>query len=494
MAEIPGQFASGSLKGLKASVEEADYERLFPKNRYISEEWLQKEYDLLWPRVWQWACREEEIPDVGDFYEYRIGDQSFLIVRDEDLSLKAYYNTCMHRGTRLVEGAHEFGGPGTFNGNKAQFDGKITCVFHGWAWDLNGELCHLPGAKDFAKGMVRREEVCLRQVLVDSWGGFVFINMDLEAEPLLDYLHPVPDNLKDYGVEEMRLSRHYSMILPCNWKYGIDQFQEGYHVWATHVMDLNNVGAVSTGPGGRRVGEKKGNKYPPPDKIGAMTVYEQFDLHTNFWEPHWQLTTGLPPSVKLGELGDQDYPSPREWVRKAIETMVIQNRVAQYELDYFDGLSELPLEMEGPEFMVQNRIEACKSRGIDISHLKSEQMFGFPTEHRIFPNMLGPVAGNSYGLFRARPNGDDPNSMIWDIYFMFRYGPGDEPEIHYEYIPDWQNYPRDRMPPSFMQDFKTTPLFQKGMHSKGFPGHRYCVQEQNVIHTQKLLDQIIGME
>ena len=250
-------YRTGSLKGLKAVVEETDYERLFPKERYIGKEWLQKEYDLLWPRVWQWVCREEEIPNIGDFYEYRIGDQSFLIVREKEDKLNVFYNTCMHRGTRLVEGKHKYGGPGTFNGNKAQFDGKITCVFHGWAYDLDGELCHLPGAKDFAKGMVKREEVCLRRALIDTWEGFVFINMDLKAEPLLDYLNPAPKNLKPYNIGETRIQRHYTTILPCNWKYAIDQFQEGYHVWATHVMDLNNVGAVSTGPGGRRVGEKK---------------------------------------------------------------------------------------------------------------------------------------------------------------------------------------------------------------------------------------------
>ena len=487
-------YRTGSLKGLKAVVEETDYERLFPKERYIGKEWLQKEYDLLWPRVWQWVCREEEIPNIGDFYEYRIGDQSFLIVREKEDKLNVFYNTCMHRGTRLVEGKHKYGGPGTFNGNKAQFDGKITCVFHGWAYDLDGELCHLPGAKDFAKGMVKREEVCLRRALIDTWEGFIFINMDLKAEPLLDYLNPAPKNLRPYNIGEMRIQRHYTTILPCNWKYAIDQFQEGYHVWATHVMDLNNVGAVSTGPGGRRVGEKKGGSYPPPDKVGAMTVYEQFDLHTNFWEPHWQLTTGLPPGVKLGDLSDDDYPTPREWVRKAIEIMVIQNRAAQYELDYFDELKDLPLDMIGPDFMVKLRRDACAARSIDLSHLENQQMFGFPCEHRIFPNMLGPAAGNSFGLFRARPNGDDPDSMIWDIYFMFRYGDGEVPPIHYEFIPDWRSYPDDRMPPSFMQDFKTTPLFQKGMHSKAFPGHRYCRQEQNVIHTQKLLDQIIGLE
>jgi len=93
----PRDFTTGSLKGLKAKVEEKDYSRIFPKERYIGKDWLQKEYELLWPRVWQWVCREEEIPNVGDFYEYRIGDQSFLIVREGEDKLNAFYNTCMHR-------------------------------------------------------------------------------------------------------------------------------------------------------------------------------------------------------------------------------------------------------------------------------------------------------------------------------------------------------------------------------------------------------------
>ena len=96
--------ADKPLTGIKAIIEDKDYERLIPKERFTSPEWLDKEYKLLWPRVWQWACREEEIPKVGDYLEYKIGDQSVVIVRDEDESLKAYHNVCMHRGTRLVEG------------------------------------------------------------------------------------------------------------------------------------------------------------------------------------------------------------------------------------------------------------------------------------------------------------------------------------------------------------------------------------------------------
>ena len=143
-------FTTGSLTGIGAKVEEDDFKRLIPKERFTSKEWLQKEYDLMWSRVWQWACREEEIPNNGDFFEYKIGDESIVIVRSETGKLNAFHNVCMHRGVRLVEGKHWWGGPGTLNNFRDMFQGKLRCVYHGWAWDLEGEISHLPGAKDFA--------------------------------------------------------------------------------------------------------------------------------------------------------------------------------------------------------------------------------------------------------------------------------------------------------------------------------------------------------
>ena len=148
--------ADKPLTGIKATIEDKDYERLIPKERFTSPEWLDKEYKLLWPRVWQWACREEEIPKVGDYLEYKIGEQSVVIVRDEDESLKAYHNVCMHRGTRLVEGEHWWGGRGTTRNFRDMYKGKLRCVFHGWAWDLDGEISHLPGAKDFAPCLIQK--------------------------------------------------------------------------------------------------------------------------------------------------------------------------------------------------------------------------------------------------------------------------------------------------------------------------------------------------
>src|SRR5437588_6705754 len=102
-----------------------------PKERYTSREFVELEMDRLWPRVWQVACREEQIPEVGDYLEYTIGDQSILVVRSAPDTITASYNACLHRGTRLGEGTGHFD------------DGTIRCRFHAWCYALAGPLTHL---------------------------------------------------------------------------------------------------------------------------------------------------------------------------------------------------------------------------------------------------------------------------------------------------------------------------------------------------------------
>ena len=101
-------------------------EDFVPKDRYLSAEFAQLEDERLWAHSWQAACRVEEIPEPGDFIEYRMGDQSILVVRVDDSNVKAYANACRHRGTRLASGCGRFGTAG------------IRCPFHGWRWDTNG--------------------------------------------------------------------------------------------------------------------------------------------------------------------------------------------------------------------------------------------------------------------------------------------------------------------------------------------------------------------
>ena len=95
-----------------------------PKQRYYDPEFYALENEMFWPRVWQMACRLEEIPKPGDFVEYEILDESIIVVRVDADNVRAYHNACRHRGVKLVEG----------NGTRRTF----VCPFHGWCWGIDG--------------------------------------------------------------------------------------------------------------------------------------------------------------------------------------------------------------------------------------------------------------------------------------------------------------------------------------------------------------------
>ncbi len=106
-----------------------------PIERYVSPEFHALEVDKVWRRVWQMACREEEIPEVGDRVVYDIADHSVVVVRSAPGEVRAFHNVCLHRGRQIVE--HDGRGE------------RLRCPFHGWAWNLDGSLAQVPCRWDF---------------------------------------------------------------------------------------------------------------------------------------------------------------------------------------------------------------------------------------------------------------------------------------------------------------------------------------------------------
>jgi phenylpropionate dioxygenase-like ring-hydroxylating dioxygenase large terminal subunit len=191
-----------------------------PFEGYFSPDFAQAEYDRLWPKVWQWACHVDHIPESGDYFVYDIGDLSALIVRTNQGEIKAFYNACMHRGTQLKQ-------PGTCG-----FSKELRCPFHGWTWSLEGQLVDLPQAWDFPH--VTEDSHKLPELQVDVWEGFVFINFDQKAAPLSEYLGILPEHWKDWGLGQRYIETHVRKHLPCNWKAAAEAFIEAYHVRETH--------------------------------------------------------------------------------------------------------------------------------------------------------------------------------------------------------------------------------------------------------------------
>ncbi|MDB5576290.1 MAG: iron-sulfur protein [Bradyrhizobium sp.] len=190
-----------------------------PVERFISREYQALEVEKLWKRVWQMACREEEIPEVGDIYLYEVATLQFIVVRTAHDTIKAYPNSCLHRGRQLVD----------CNKRATQ----IRCPFHGFTWNLDGSIAAIPCAWEFSH-VPDPAQWQLPEAKVGIWGGFVFINPDPEAGSLQDYLGDIDRHYTKYPLEDRYISGHARKVVPCNWKVAQEAFLEAYHVFGTH--------------------------------------------------------------------------------------------------------------------------------------------------------------------------------------------------------------------------------------------------------------------
>lgn len=198
--------------------------------RYTSREFHERELVKLWPKVWQFACREEQILEKGDCYVYDMAERSVLIVRGNDGAIRAFYNSCLHRGRALR----------TSNGRASE----LRCPFHGFTWSLEGEFASKPCAWDFKH--LQNSEMKLPELRCETWGGFVFVTENPDAPPLREYLGPIPEHFAPYGLERSCTLIHISKRIPCNWKIAQEAFFESMHTRTTHPQILGFIADVDS--------------------------------------------------------------------------------------------------------------------------------------------------------------------------------------------------------------------------------------------------------
>jgi phenylpropionate dioxygenase-like ring-hydroxylating dioxygenase large terminal subunit len=203
-----------------------------PVERYVSRAAHEREKELLWSRIWQVACREEQLRDVGDTVVYDIADKSYLLVRVQpgEGGITAYPNACLHRGRALRDG------PGRVL--------ELQCAFHGFCWSLDGKLKRIPSAWDFPQ--ITPNSLSLPKVAVGQWGGFVFINPDPDCEPLPDYLGVLPELFARWPLERRYTKVHVTKVINANWKVVQEAFMESYHVVSTHPQLLPGFGDANS--------------------------------------------------------------------------------------------------------------------------------------------------------------------------------------------------------------------------------------------------------
>lgn len=203
-----------------------------PKSRYTAPEFAALENEYMWTSTWQMACTVDELAQPGDHVVYDVADQSVIVVRAKDGSIKAFHNSCLHRGTKLR----------TEDGRVASF----RCPFHGWRWDLEGTLVELPAEWDFPQ-VWQQPDSCLPEAQVTEWCGFVFVNLDPAAPPFNEVANKLVEHFdRDFAIGNRYKAFHAVKEIPANWKVCMEAFAEGYHVIATHPQILEFAGDANS--------------------------------------------------------------------------------------------------------------------------------------------------------------------------------------------------------------------------------------------------------
>jgi phenylpropionate dioxygenase-like ring-hydroxylating dioxygenase large terminal subunit len=240
---------------------------------YTSPEFMRRELDMVWAKVWNIGAWAAEMPRPGDFVTHQLGRDSILMVRQDDGTVKAFHNVCQHRGNRLVY---------TEGGRTDAF----VCGYHGWRFDRDGTLLHAQDAEDFPRGNPCGKRN-LAAIPCEEWAGFVWYNMNPAAEPLAAFLGEFKAELEPYHTERMRRVIYRVAEIPCNYKCIHDNFCESYHLPTAHPQlaqyfddDYRNT-VFLLYPEGHNLMKMKGSM---PSVRDADTISEVLAAEMREWE------------------------------------------------------------------------------------------------------------------------------------------------------------------------------------------------------------------
>lgn len=443
----------------------------YPAEAFISREYAEAEPERLWSKVWQQAGRVEELAEVGSYITYNICHDSILIVRDTPDTLKAFHNVCPHRGRRLV-GNNTGGGPKTVAQDTGAHSAKgqrlkFGCNYHAWTFGLDGEATYIPDREDW-QGALHAGCTSLTPVQVDTWGGWIWINMDLDAGPLREWLEPVATLIDPFEFEKMRYRFRYWGIFDCNWKVALEAFLEPYHVQGTH---------------------------PQLIKYGDFYGFSK--------------TFGLHGQTGFDSKGHSEEGSAAETsVHRAAGDGDPRLTIAQMQLEYWETIGasttetlvrtaqRLPLDLpEGTPAAEVHRhwLDTAKAedaaRGVIWPEISGDQMAAAGLALSIFPN-VNFIPGPTFSLaYRVRPYGTDPDKCIFEAVALDRFAEGEEPETEWTFV----EQDLDQWPFVIGQDISNMVEVQRGYKSRGFKG---CLpnpwQERKVTNLHRGLAKYMG--
>jgi phenylpropionate dioxygenase-like ring-hydroxylating dioxygenase large terminal subunit len=250
-----------------------------PRQAYFQAEVFEQEMRS-WNHTWQMVGRVSQVQKAGDYFTCTVADQPLFVTRTEAGELRAFHNLCPHRSAQLVAD----------QGNCQQ----VRCPYHAWRFDLDGQLLGLPQAQCFPE--LDRSKVQLLSARVDTWGGFVFVNLAAIGESLQTYLAGFPTYLEQYDQAwtELELVDSWSYQEPVNWKFLIENYLESYHLSTVHGKSLQcfDPRDIQTASSGRHYQICVG--YADRESVKQHQVFAgdpQQKSYQGFIFPNWMVNT-----------------------------------------------------------------------------------------------------------------------------------------------------------------------------------------------------------
>jgi phenylpropionate dioxygenase-like ring-hydroxylating dioxygenase large terminal subunit len=412
--------------------------------RYISGDYARREWTQMWMRTWHIAGMAAQAREPGDYLVADLGAESIILVRQDDGRLRAFFNVCVHRGTRLLAGPDGYAA-------------KITCPYHGWQFDRGGQCTFAPDATDFRQGDPTRT-AHLTELRCEELFGFAWFTMDRNAPDLREYLGPeVVSGIGAYRMENMVRVLNMTAEADCNWKIITDNFNEAYHVQVLHPQLVPYIESFA-------------------DRC-------QFDLlgngHNRGWFPAHRPGTnfrGAAPAEPLVSLMS-------EWGLDA----------AKYQGE--GALARIRLDIQG-----QKR-KLGPERGFKhYEHLADFQLTDYII-YNLFPNSVITVGPDGVQLLRPRPHPSDPEKCLFDHWWMvppiegrqFTPSPAGGPDLPVKDAPlELIRYGEKTLGTTSDQDLSIAAIQQVGLHSAGFRHHYLCNQERRVQNFHERLNDYLA--
>ncbi|WP_269617634.1 aromatic ring-hydroxylating oxygenase subunit alpha [Zhongshania sp. BJYM1] len=431
------------------------------KTRYYSQQEHDLEWQHVWRKSWTFAGLSFDLKQPGDYLRYDLGKESFIVVRtgNHENDVKAYYNVCPHRGNYIV--TEDFG----------HVKDNFYCNFHGWKWGLDGENTKVKDDVIFREETLKND-LCLRSVRCEIWNSLIFINMDADAKPLIDFLDVIPEHLKNYPFGEFRVLRDFEAEWPANWKTAAEAFLEFYHSDDVH-----------------------------PEVIPISSTLEtQYDLYQNGVS-----RMIIQNCLATCRMEDQDEVNP--YLKMFVEMYGGDNN------DYKD--------LKGFEYkkaFIDTKRKWGKKQGYSFFDNLTDDQIADDWNYHVFPNMTLNVFSDGLLIQSWKPHASDPrksyysvltlclpvsdpNTRVMDInsFGPDSFGPPgwDGSERPARFRPNWDD-PEEANAEVWgrvmWQDAERIPNVQKGIESDAFSGAILCEAEIRIRHYLNEIDRLIGRE